>query len=265
MAKLIGGLTGRLSFIADRRSHRPAPPCIHRANASMQSQSYFTYVRLAVHELGGEEQEEEMGTQDDGVDIGDVASSSELYVATTVQNANCECTAGVSGGCHHVCMLLQLVRLLQMSSRELLCQNPLTPTGRACKWILEHCRGGRGKEDNGWCFMPLSLVADDLRDTRDPKRQCLGLGQEKAASTRGVVTTNRAGVFNPHRQGGRWAESSKHFHESRSLAADQSILVEKAYDTLQKESAGARGSVESNALAKRALEPSVRHDSDEDW
>ena len=41
-------------------------------------------------------------------------------VATEVADAICTCVVGLTSGCHHVCqLLLQLVRLLQMTNIEL--------------------------------------------------------------------------------------------------------------------------------------------------
>lgn len=43
----------------------------------------------------------------------------QRLVATGVQRAWCECQSGAGGGCHHCCQLLQLVRLLQLTERDL--------------------------------------------------------------------------------------------------------------------------------------------------
>ena len=250
--------------MAHARSQHLASACLLRVVASMRNDVYLTHVLLAVHQLGGEE-DGERATQDDG-ECSDESESDtgERLMATTVQNANCQCMAGAQGGCHHVCMLLQLVRLLQMSSRELMSHNPETPTGRACKWILNHCRGGRGASDKEWHFLPLWRMVDRLREVRDPKRQCLGLGQQKAASTRGVVAINRKSALNPHPDGGRWAESRKHFDEGVTISTKQADHVEEFIASLSELTLGTRGFVDSDMMATRVLPARVRSDSGED-
>lgn len=91
-------------------------------------------------------------------------------VATSVIAASCQCQSGAGGGCHHVCQLLQLVRLLQLTERELLTWDPASPTSVACRWILNNCGGGRGSEDDVFRNKPLTLVAEEIRKLRDPKR-----------------------------------------------------------------------------------------------
>ena len=61
-------------------------------------------------------------------------------------------------------------------------------------------------------------MVDHLREVRDLKRPCLGLGQQKAASTRGVVAINRKSTLNPRADGGRWVESRKHFDEGVTIS-----------------------------------------------
>lgn len=47
------------------------------------------------------------------------ADERSRLVATENVDAFCTCLVGLPGGCHHVCQLLQVVRLLQMAAREL--------------------------------------------------------------------------------------------------------------------------------------------------
>ena len=116
---------------------------------------------LAVHQLGGEG-DGERATRDEGECSDSESGTGERLTAATVHSANCQCMA--QGGCHHVYMLPQPVRLSQMSSQELMSHNPGTPTGRACKWILNNCRGGRGTADKEWHFPPLWRMVDHLRE-----------------------------------------------------------------------------------------------------
>lgn len=80
---------------------------------------YNVHVLLTVHKLGGDEGEVTATPDDGNADELPPNSNVERTIATSVQKANCQCTAGARGGCHHVCMLLHLVRLLQVSTEEL--------------------------------------------------------------------------------------------------------------------------------------------------
>lgn len=58
--------------------------------------------------------------------------------------------AGVRGGCHHICMLFRLVRLLRMTAYDLSACDMTAVTSRQCQWRLNHCCSRRGTEDNMW-------------------------------------------------------------------------------------------------------------------
>lgn len=137
-------------------------------------------------------------------------------VATQVVDAFCTCQAGLPGACHHVCQLLQVVRLLQMTARELRAWDPETVTGRACAWLLKNARAGRDPTDNVFWRMQLSQIGSELRTLRDPKKQ--QNGSEQPAHTKGVVVGDRSQDFNPHPSGGVWAEREEHFNKGVTMS-----------------------------------------------
>ena len=139
-------------------------------------------------------------------------------VATEVVDAFCTCLVGLPGGCHHVCQLLQLVRLLQMTTIELCQWDPETVTGRACEWMLKHCKGGRDPAHNIFSRMRLPQMAKELRTLRDPNRQGVGSDDDEPAPTRGVVVGDRSQDFNPHPGGGVWLRQKTHFDEGITLS-----------------------------------------------
>lgn len=76
-------------------------------------------------------------------------SEGRKLAVRVIQRRSC-CTAGTEGGCHHICTLLQLIRLLGMTSNELAHVDPVTCTGRQCTWIPKYNAGGRVRERNIW-------------------------------------------------------------------------------------------------------------------
>lgn len=105
-------------------------------------------------------------------------------------------------------MLLQLIRLLQMSSREISEFDPTTVTGRDCQWIMNHAKGGREAENNFWWGLTLlPEVHVEYSKMRDPKgQQLVESFQGSSLQTAGVVQGDRVSTFNPHPGLGRWAE-----------------------------------------------------------
>ena len=102
------------------------------------------------------------------------------------------------GGCHHVFQLLQVVRLLQMTARELSEFDLDTVTGRACMWLLKHSNSGRDPAHNMFFRMRLPQIAQDMRNLRDLQRPEVGSDDEESASTRGIVAEDRSQGFNLH-------------------------------------------------------------------
>lgn len=138
-------------------------------------------------------------------------------VAADITDAFCTCLAGLPGGCHQVCQLLQVVRLLQMTPRELHGWNPQTVTGRACEWLLKDSKGGSDPARNSFSRMWLTQIAKELITVRGPTRQGVGSEDDEPAPTRGVVVGDRSQDFNPHPEGDVWCHQQKHFEEGVTL------------------------------------------------
>lgn len=117
-----------------------------------------------------------------------------------ILRALCECRAGAGRKCHHVAMVLQLLRLLRMTGMELDLWDPTTVTWRSCQWLLNHQVGGKGAADNIFWGMTLPEMARKCRQTRDAK----GSPMFSAArpQTKGVVSVNREADFDGYPQGG---------------------------------------------------------------
>lgn len=141
---------------------------------------------------------------------GDGEGEVKHLVALGVEDALCECPAGVRGGCHHTAMVLFLCRMLRMTDEELKRFNPRTVTGRACAWIKQNCKGGRSTEECPFYGMTLSQITVAVREMRNPKGQ-MGLADDAPIGTRGVTAIDRMTDFNPHPSGGKWAEKKLHF------------------------------------------------------
>lgn len=149
------------------------------------------------------------------IDNTDNIDDSEIGVEidTEVVRASCACQSGAGGGCHHVCQLLQLTRLLQLTENELDTWNPKSPTSVACKWVLSHCGAGRDKDHNIFHRKPMQTIAQDLRTLRDPKKHPFRGSVHEAGSvdepveSRRVVAMDRGEAYSPHPDFDVWAES----------------------------------------------------------
>ena len=139
-------------------------------------------------------------------------------VATKVIFASCECQSGAGGGCHHVCQLLQLTRLLTLTEDELRTWNPHTPTSVACRWILQHCGARRNAEHNIWHRKPVAEIIRGLRVLRDPKNHPFSGAVDEQAQTRGVVAMDRVNDYSAHPDHGKWSRAKKHFDEGKTLS-----------------------------------------------
>lgn len=169
---------------------------------------------------------------EDGVssDNNSDAAPTTRLVATDVIAAWCECQSGRGGGCHHVCQILQLTRLLSLTDAQLKMWNPDSPTSRACKWIRQNCGVRRGTESDFFHLAPLIDIAVYLRQLRDPKKVALAGGEDEAAKTAGVVAMDRRRDFSSHPDHGVWAEAHGHFQEGKSLSRRQWDLLSKFVD-----------------------------------
>ncbi|CAN0454820.1 unnamed protein product [Pylaiella littoralis] len=255
-----GGLSGALVWKEDGSSSGHMWVRL-RIQASMNPHYYNAYVKLAVVRIAGtrsfeapDDCDSEAEDEESDSDISVVDGGEEIWrlLATRVLAALCKCKAGRKELCHYVCMILQLMRLLHMSIREVNDFNPVTPTGRPCQWILNHCRGGREAAENTWWGMVLPEMAEKSRQIRDPRGQ-EGFGEYTPVDTRGVVKGNRQD-FVPYPAGGVWAERHKHHVDGRSIS-----LVEKAtFDVLPDAVRSTKQRRGRRSLATDVLPPLVR-------
>ncbi len=190
------------------------------------------------------------------------------FLATAVLRALCECRAGRGGKCHHVAMVLQLIRLLGMTGRELESWDPTTVTGRTCQWLLNHQIGGRGPDDNAFWGMTLPEMAQHCRKIRDPKGS--PMFSEAVRQSRGVVSVNRESDFNGYPQGGGWADKAAHHLAGESISVSQKtnydIFSAWVKEAGHREEEGRRGlgyatTPELRKVASDVLPPLVRFDS----
>lgn len=131
-------------------------------------------------------------------------------LAVKVEIASCSCFTGAGGVCHHICMLLQLVRLLRMTAHDLSANDMTEVTSRQCQWRLNHCRGGRGPEDNMWLELKVPKMVPTLAGIPQPiRRQKQKLSVEDKLHKRGTVHPNRQNDFNPLTQGESWMTGGK--------------------------------------------------------
>jgi len=189
------------------------------------------------------------------------------WLATAVLRALCECRAGRAGKCHHVAMVLQLLRLLGMPGRELESWDPTSVTGRTCQWLLNHQAGGRDSNDNVFWGMTLPQMAQECRKVRDPKGS--PMLSEAVGKSRGVVSVNRESDFNGYPQGGAWAGKAEHHLAGESISVAQesnfkafSALVKKAgyREEENRRGVGYATPLEERRVASDVLPPLVRHD-----
>lgn len=160
----------------------------------MENIEYNAYVVLEVMRVEGE--------TNFGVDhIGQSDGSPPDFrmLATRVSAAYCECKAGADSQCHHIAMVLQLGRLLQMSLSEPREHQPVTATGRACQWILDHCKGGRAAGTNEWWGRTLPELFVEYSKMRDPKKKGVGCVSDGVEQTAGVVQIDRLRAYSPTR------------------------------------------------------------------
>lgn len=150
-------------------------------------------------------------------------------VATAVLAAWCQCQSGAGGGCHHCCQLLHLLRLLQLTERELETCNPDSPTSVACQWILRH-HGGRGTEFDQFHLKTLAEVAAVVRTLRDPKRVPFTGGVGEEPKTKGVVAMDRRADFSSHPDHGEWADARQHFDEGKTINREEWDLLKTFAD-----------------------------------
>lgn len=232
----------------------------------MKPNVYNAYVKIAVLRVRVENTH---GDPQDGYesDLDECASNGDdpnpnhcaerwKHLATRVLAALCNCQSGRAGLCHHVGMVLQLMRLLQMSVRQVEDFNPVSSTGRPCKWILDHCRGGREGEANSWWALDLPAMAAELRQLRDPRGQD-DFGWDIPDGKGGVVDGNRQD-FVPYRAGGDWSERHENHVKGESLSPLQHTRFLELNEILR--AAKSKGGTCDARLTSDYLPPYVRRD-----
>ena len=108
----------------------------HRVNAPMHDRSYFCQARLFV--VNGTELEECFSGREDPPRDKCHHSPQARLVTVSILHAVCGRKSGLSGNCHHVHTLLQLVCVLTLSDFEQTQGEALTYTGQLCNWLWNH-------------------------------------------------------------------------------------------------------------------------------
>lgn len=200
----------------------------HRAAGSMRDVQYEVSAALEVEKV---DEVDNTGNIDDSEGVVDADTC--RYVATKVIRASCTCQSGAGGGCHHVCQLLQLTRLLQLTEIELGSWNPKSPTSVACQWVLKNCGAGRNREQNIMHCEPMEDIARSLRTLRDPKTHPFMGGEP--VKTRGVVAINRADDYSSHPDFGVWAEPKRIFDQGGPHNQLECVRLKKLVDGQRRE------------------------------
>lgn len=191
-----------------------------RTTPSMKAGEYKVYAMVRVIRLHDDSSDGGVGAGDDEAD-GYIAAEQGRLTASDVIDAYCTCQSGFAGRCHHVCQLLQVVRLLQLSAADLQNWNPQTVTGRACAWIQVQSNAGRDPEENVFCKKTAGQIGKLLCALRDPKNKDLGAEDDEPAHTGGVVAVDRSGGYSAHPTGGMWEASREQFNKGRSWTRTQ--------------------------------------------
>lgn len=208
----------------------------------MRSGMYDVYAMVKVAKLYDNDDTYTEGDESDEDPIsGELSGERPRLVATKVVDAYCTCQSGLPGTCNHVCQLLQVVRMLQMTARELRAWDPETVTGRACEWLLKNSKAGRDPKDNAFWSLQLPEIARELRTIRDPKKQ--KNRSEEPVHTQGVVVGDRSQEFNPHPRGGVWCEQEARFNEGATLRRSK---WDKIQNFLAVESLGGERAIHKN-------------------
>lgn len=203
----------------------------------MEQVAYNVHVRLEVMRVDREPLVATPGLDPDAggtdEDVNGVPAPAARMVVTRVLAAYCDCKAGADSQCHHIAMLLQLTRLLQMSESEIRGLNPLTSTGRTCQWILNHCKGGRAASTNIWWGRTMPEIHSEYSKMRDPRRKGLGVALETTTHTAGVVQGSRSTDYSPHPHLGPYAEQRQHFDEGTSISHTQQEAFGKCFASVR--------------------------------
>ena len=144
----------------------------HRMGASMHDRSYFCIARLLVVNTGEDTELEERSSGRGGQQHDSRLSQQARLVTVTILHAVCGCKSGLSGNCHHLQTLLQLVRVLSRSDFEWTQREALTCTGAVCTWLWDHQRGG--KEHSIFWGQRLGDIPSLVGGAKNPRNQPRG-------------------------------------------------------------------------------------------
>ena len=145
----------------------------HRMDASMHDRSYFCQARLLVVNTCEDTELEERSSGHGGKQHESRLSQQARLVTVSILHAVCGCKSGLSGNCHHVQTLLQLVRVLSRSDFERTQREALTCTGVVCPWLWDHQRGG--KEHSIFWGQRLGDIPSPLDGAKSPRNQPRGI------------------------------------------------------------------------------------------
>ena len=144
-------------------------------DASTHDRSYFCIARLLVVNTGEDTELEKRSSGRGGQQHESRLSQQARLVTVSILHAVCGCKSGLSGNCHHVQTLLELVRVLSLSHFEQRQREALTCTGVVCTWLWDH-QGG-GKEHSifwGQRLGDISSLVGGAKNTRNQPRGISG-------------------------------------------------------------------------------------------
>ena len=101
----------------------------------MHNRSYFCQARLLVVNTGEDTELEKRSSGHGGQQHESRLSQQARLVTVSILHAVCGCKSGLSGNCHHVQTLFQLVRVLSLSDFERTQREALTCMGVVCTWL----------------------------------------------------------------------------------------------------------------------------------
>ena len=139
----------------------------------MHDRFYFCIARLLVVNTGENKEQEERSSGGGGQEHESRISQQARLVTVSILHAVCGCKSGLSGNCHHVQALLQLVRVLSLSDFEQTQREALTCTGAVCTWLWDHQRGG--KEHSIFWGQRLGDIPSLMGGAKNPRNQPLGI------------------------------------------------------------------------------------------
>lgn len=139
----------------------------------MHNRSYFCLARLLVGKGLEDEEMKDRSSCRGGQQYDSRLAPPARLVTVSILHAVCGCPAGLSGNCHHIHTLLQLVRVLSLSDFESTQRDALTCTGEVFTWLWDHQRGG--KEHSIFWGQRLGDIPSLYGSAKNPRNQARGI------------------------------------------------------------------------------------------